>query len=295
MSRQIDDIGLALAYALDGALWARDVLGLDLDDWQAAVIRATGAQLLLVTRQGGKSHTVAIKALHHLLYVPEAMVVAASPTEDQSKELFRRLTGFDDRVPGAARAVTRNTTELELETGARCCAVPGSERTIRSKSAVTLLIIDEASRIEDALISAVTPMLATTDGDLIALTTPFGKRGWFYEQWTSGQGYHRTKKTALDCPRISKDFLDKERQRLGPMMYDQEYLCAFVDADSSVFSSQLVEMALVDNFEPFIAVAHEFNLSGWPPCASALGDDVPERCLARRPAAGAATRCRARY
>lgn len=252
---QIDDIGLALAYALDGVLWARDILGLDLDDWQADVIRATGAQLLLVTRQGGKTRTVAVKALHHLLHTPEAMIVAASPSEEQSKELFRRLTGFYDLVPGAARAITRNTTELELETGARCCAVPGSERTIRSKSAVTLLIIDEASRIEDSLISAVTPMLATTDGDLIALTTPFGKRGWFYEQWTSGQSYQRTKRTALDCPRISEAFLDKERARLGPMMFSQEYMCEFIDADSSVFGTELIERALVDGFEPFIVAA----------------------------------------
>ena len=98
-------------------------------------------------------------------------------------------------------------------------------------------------------------MLATTDGDLIALTTPFGKRGWFYEQWTFGQGYQRTKRTALDCSRISPAFLDKERQRLGPMMFSQEYMCEFVDADSSVFSSELIELALVDDFEPFIAAA----------------------------------------
>jgi hypothetical protein len=100
---QIDYIGLALAYALDGVLWARDVLGLDLDDWQADVIRATGAQLLRVTRQGGKTRTVAVKALHHLLHIPEAMIVAASPSEEQSKELFRRLTGFYDRVHFARR------------------------------------------------------------------------------------------------------------------------------------------------------------------------------------------------
>src|SRR5262249_32609278 len=108
---------------------------------------------------------------------------------------------------------------------------------------------------DDSLIGAVTPMLATTDGDLIALTTPFGQRGWFYEQWTSGEGYQRTKRTAIDCPRISQAFLDKERARLGPMIFEQEYLCQFIDADSSVFSSELIENALVDNFEPFIAAA----------------------------------------
>jgi len=248
---QTDDLLRELAYAIDGALWARDVLELDLDDWQQDLIRAHGAQLVLCSRQSGKSHSVAIRALHDLLYRPDAMIVAASPTEDQSKELFRRLTAFYDRVPSAPRAVTRNTTELELETGARCCAVPGSERTIRSKSAVTLLIIDEASRIEDSLISAVTPMLATTDGDLIALTTPFGKRGWFYSQWRDGEGYQRTKKTVLDCPRISPVFLEKERKRLGPLLFTQEYMCEFIDPGSSTFSSELIDACLSRDFEPF--------------------------------------------
>jgi hypothetical protein len=214
----------ALAYAIDAALWARDILDLQLDDWQEDIVRTHGGQLVLCSRQSGKSHSVAVRALHDLLYRPDTMIIAASPTEDQSKELFRRLTGFYDRVPNAPRAITRNTTELELETGARCCAVPGSERTIRSKSAVTLVVIDEASRIDDSLISAVTPMLATTDGDLIALTTPFGKRGWFYDQWRNGEGYQRTKKTAFDCPRITAAFLDKERLRLGPLMFDHSYI-----------------------------------------------------------------------
>jgi Terminase large subunit, T4likevirus-type, N-terminal len=248
------DLARNLAHALDGALWARDMLQVELDGWQQDVICAHGAQLVLCSRQSGKSHCVAIRALHEMLFRADAMIVAASPTEDQSKELFRRLTGFYDAVPGAPRAVTRNTTELELETGARCCAVPGSERTIRSKSAVTLLIIDEASRIEDSLISAVTPMLATTDGDLIALTTPFGKRGWFYEQWKDGgEAYQRTKRTAADCPRISQAFLDKERQRLGPLLYRQEYQCEFVDPGASAFSSELIDACLSREFAPFPA------------------------------------------
>jgi hypothetical protein len=162
------------------------------------------------------------------------------------------LTGFYDRIPGVPAAVTRNTTELELETGARCCAVPGSERTIRSKSAVTLLIIDEASRIDDSLISAVTPMLAVTDGDIIALTTPFGRRGWFHEQWErGGAAYQRTRKVAADCPRISPGFLEKERQRLGPLLFGQEYECQFIDPGASAFSSELVDACLSREFEPF--------------------------------------------
>ena len=129
--------------------------------------------------------------------------------------------------------------------------MPGSERTIRSKSAVTLLIIDEAARIEDSLISAVTPTLATTDGDLIALTTPFGKRGWFYEQWRSGEGYQRTKKTAYDCPRISSEFLEKERKRLGPLLFSHEYETEFIDPGANAFSSELIDRCLSRDFDRF--------------------------------------------
>jgi hypothetical protein len=254
--RTDDDIGLALTYALSPIIWARDCLHLNPDPWQAEIISARGEQrLILASRQSGKSWTTAIRACHEAIYHTPAMILLASPSESQSKELFRKLTGFLKDLPGAPEATRQNETELELDNGSRIVAVPGSERTIRSKSAVTLLIIDEASRIDDALISAVIPMLATTDGDLIALTTPFGRRGWFYEQWTEGEGYQRTKRTVRDCPRISQEFLDKERRRLGPMMYRQEYDCEFIDADTSVFSSELIEMALVDDFEPFIPVA----------------------------------------
>jgi Terminase large subunit, T4likevirus-type, N-terminal len=250
--------GLAtrLLHTIDASMWARDVLHVDPDPWQAEIINARGEQrLILASRQSGKSWTTAVRATHEALFHAPAMVLVASPSESQSKELFRKITGFLGDIPDAPKATRRNETELELDNGSRLVAVPGSERTIRSKSAVTLLIIDEASRIEDALISAVTPMLATTDGDLIALTTPFGRRGWFYEQWSSGEGYERTTKTAADCPRITEAFLAKERKRLGPMMYDQEYNCSFVDADTSVFSSELIEAALVDDFEPFLPVA----------------------------------------
>ena len=243
------DVARALAYAIDGPLWARDILDVQLDEWQADVVREPGDQLLWVTRQGGKSNTVAIKALHHLLYVTTAFVIVASPSEDQSKELFRKLLGFYDRCTGAPPTAVRNTAELELVTGPRCCAVPGSERTIRSKSAVTMVLLDEAARIKDLLIGAVCPIMAITSGTLIALSSPFGKRGWFWNQWRDGgDTYTRTLKTAYDIPRISKDFLAKERRRLDDLLFRQEYPCEFVDPGASAFSSELIDACLDDSF-----------------------------------------------
>ena len=65
--------------------------------------------------------------------------------------------------------------------------LPGKEATLRGFSAVSLLIIDEASRVEDAVYKALRPMLAVGDGDLWLLSTPFGKRGFFYENWAGGR------------------------------------------------------------------------------------------------------------
>ena len=65
------------------------------------------------------------------------------------------------------------------------------------------------------------------------------------------KGTRRVKKTAADCPRISQAFLEKERKRLGPMMYAQEYQCEFIDAGASAFSGELIDACLSHDFEPF--------------------------------------------
>ncbi len=57
-----------------------------------------------------------------------------------------------------------------------------------------------------------------------------------------------------ECPRISPQFLQEEREALGPMMFVQEYECQFLDDSTSVFNGELIEAALTDDFAPFFAV-----------------------------------------
>ncbi len=35
-------------------------------------------------------------------------------------------------------------------------------------------------------------------------------------------------------------------------MYAQEYMCEWIDSGTSAFASEMIEMALTDNFERFI-------------------------------------------
>jgi hypothetical protein len=112
------------------------------------------------------------------------------------------------------------------------------------------LVIDEAARVADSLYYAVRPMLAVSRGRLVALSTPFGKRGWYHDEWYSEGEWERVKITADQCSRISAEFLAEERRALGERWYRQEYLCSFEDAIDAVFSWADIQAAMSDEVKP---------------------------------------------
>jgi hypothetical protein len=248
-------LGRDFARALDPMLLARDC-GIDPDPIQAELLTTTARKVLLCcTRQWGKSTIAALIALHECLYQAPAMVILVSPSQPQSTELFRKLHHFWSKLPGAPLARQESLTRMELANGSYIVSLPGSERTTRGFSAATLVIMDEASRVPEELLAAVRPTLASTGGRFFGLSTPAGRRGWFYESWERGEGWHRVQVKATECARISPAFPEEEMAALGQLIFEQEYLCAFHDPDTSVFSSQLIEQALTDEFEPFLPVA----------------------------------------
>jgi hypothetical protein len=86
----------------------------------------------------------------------------------------------------AAAVKDESALRLELRNGSRIVSLPGDETTVRGYSGVRLLVVDEAARVPDDLYFSIRPMLAVSGGRLVCLSTPFGKRGFFYEAWTEG-------------------------------------------------------------------------------------------------------------
>ena len=226
--------------------------GFTLDPWQRGVLTSTAHQLiLLVTRQGGKSTVSAIRALHRALYTPASLVLLLAPSYRQSKELFRKVKDALAALPFSAPLASESALELEFTSGSRIVALPGKEQTIRGFSGVSLLIVDEASRVPDELYQAVRPMLAVSGGDILLLSTPFGKRGFFFEEWEqSGAAWHRTKITATECPRITPEFLEQERRQIPDFIFRQEYLCEFVETIDQVFRYEDIQRALDPKVTP---------------------------------------------
>jgi hypothetical protein len=206
--------------------------------------------LVLNARQTGKSTTAAALALKTALLTPGSLTLLLAPTERQSGELLRKVYGLFRRLRRPVAAVRENALSLELANGARILALPGDEEGIRCFSAPALVVLDEASRVSEALYLSVRPMLATSGGKLVCLTTPFGKRGWFFDAWTGKGRWERVKVTADQCRRISADFLGEEREALGERWFLQEYCCEFVETVDSVFHHADILAALSGQVRP---------------------------------------------
>lgn len=243
-------MGIDLARALDPVLLARDC-GVEPDAWQAEVLRERPKRtLLLCARQTGKTTTTALLALWQAIYEAPALVLLVSPSQRQSGELFRTVVGLHGKLPGVPELSSESALRAELANGSRIIALPGTERTIRGYAAADLIVIDEAARVEDELLTAVRPMLATTNGRLVALTTPAGRRGWFFESWTGASDWHRVRVAASECPRITPEFLADELRELGAMRFSEEYELEFRDSDEAVFPTEIIARAFTPEVLP---------------------------------------------
>ena len=232
--------------------WARRSLSFSPDAAQTRVLDTrTKRGILNCTRQWGKSTTSAAKAVHQAMTVPGSLTVVVSPTARQSGEFVRKASAFAMRLQIKPKGDGDNEISLAFPNGSRIVGLPGTEATVRGFSAVSLLMVDEASRVSDELYLAIRPMLAVSGGSLWLMSTPFGKRGFFYEAWEhGGSDWERIRVTAEECPRISPAFLAEERAAMGDRWFRQEYECEFSDTADGVFDRDLIERAFTREVEP---------------------------------------------
>src|SRR5262245_15448803 len=178
--------GARLVY-IDPVFFAREKLGFQPDPWQEDVLQWTGKRLLLnVTRQGGKSSVAAILALHQALYGARSLVLLISRSLRQSAELFKKVQDYLSLLPVRPKLDEDNKLSLQLANGSRIISLPSTEETIRGFSGPSLIVEYESARVSDSLYLSLRPRLAVSGGRLILMSTPWGRRGHFFEAWENG-------------------------------------------------------------------------------------------------------------
>ena len=238
---------------VDCVTFARTRLGFDPDPTQVRVLDHTIRRgILNCTRQWGKSTVMAIKALYQAYHFPGTLTLVLSPSERQSGMLVNKIRRMARKLNLETKRDGLNKVSMVFPNDSRIVGLPESESKIRGFDDVRLMLVDEASRVDEELYNAVTPMLGVNDGSLWLISTPYGPRGFFYREWISREPWVRIAVPATECPRLSRRFLDEERRRKGDRVFRQEFLCEFIDSNISLFPRDVIERSLRPGLTPIL-------------------------------------------
>jgi cytochrome c-type biogenesis protein CcmE len=219
-------------------------VGIIPDPWQIEVLASDHPRKILCCgRQTGKSTVGAILAVHKALTSPGSVVLIAAPGERQAKLLFSKALSLYRQAGYPLPAHSERRTGLELSNGSVIEALPAVERTTRGYS-VDLLVTDEAGAVPDMDYHGILPALIATQGGQVLLSTPRGKRGFFWELWHSDDDWQRVIVRSNEVSRISVADLEIFRSTMPEQFFRQEFYCEWLDTEGSLFSYDDIEAAL---------------------------------------------------
>jgi hypothetical protein len=219
-------------------------LGIEPDEWQVEVLASDHPRKILCCgRQTGKSTVAAILAIHKALTQPGSTVLVVAPGERQAKLLFSKALSLYRQAGYPLPAHSERRTGLELSNGSIIEALPAVERTTRGYS-VDLLLVDEAAAVPDQDYHGILPALIATRGEQVLLSTPRGKRGFFWELWHSDDDWMRMIIRSDEVDRIREEDLEVFRNTMPEQFFRQEFYCEWLETEGSLFSYDDIEAAL---------------------------------------------------
>lgn len=257
---------MTTARALDALVQRLDPLagftamGMQPDPWQAALLSDTrvvgdpgglGCRVLVCTcRQAAKSTTAAALAANTARGGAGRTILCLAPTLRQATETLAKVREF--LIAVGEYPVDKAAQTITLRNGSRIVAVPGDEPAgLRGYSAVSLIILDEASYAQDNLLYAVLPMLNVSAGGLVMISTPAGPTGAFWRAFEGGGAqpdpmWTRYRVTADECPRISTEVIESAAETMqgrGSVAFRRDYMAEFVAASGAALNADALAAA----------------------------------------------------
>jgi hypothetical protein len=220
------------------------LVGIRPDPWQAEMLTSTHPRKILCCgRQTGKSTVGALLSVHKALTVPGSTVLVVAPGERQAKLLFSKALSLYRLAGYPLPAHSERRTGLELSNSSVIEALPAVERTTRGYS-VDLLVVDEAGAVPDMDYHGILPALIATQGEQVLLSTPRGRRGFFWELWHSDDDWQRVMVRSDEVGRIREEDLAVFKTTMPEQFFRQEFYCEWLDTEGSLFSYDDIEGAL---------------------------------------------------
>lgn len=249
--------------------------GLELtDDERATVLALTGRDSvpsesfrelwLAIGRRGGKSQVAALVAVYEALFKDHraklspgevATIMCIAQTSKQARSVMRYVSGLVNGNAMLSRSVTRESGEaIEFDNRAVIEVHAASLRSVRGYT-LSCCILDEIAfwHVEGAnpdkeIVTGLRPGLATLGGKLVALSSPYAKRGVLWDTHKRHYGGDSARVLVAQAPTLTMNpTLDPEvvadALREDPEAARAEYLAEFRGDICSFLDIELIERA----------------------------------------------------
>ena len=217
-------------YRDDPVAFAREVIGIEPDEWQIELLDAVAAPAVrrVSVRSGhgvGKSTAVAMAAIWHVLMrIPSKTVVTAPTSSQLFDACFAEMKNVAKRLkPPFNNLLEIKSDRIELKSQPEATFI--SCRTSRAEqpealagvhSENVLLIADEASGVPNAVFEAASGSMSGHNATTILTGNPTRNTGFFYDTHSRlRDDWYTMHVSCVDSPRVAEDFVEDMKKRYG--------------------------------------------------------------------------------
>ena len=170
-----------------------------------------------------------------------------SPTYAQGRKVYKELVKL---LEGKGVIKKANSSTLTIETVYNSTFQAfsmDSPTSIRGNTVNGILVMDECSFFPDQLTdgsepfsSVIMPITKARKPKVLAISTPKGKRGFWYDMYLKAvageKGYKEITATIYDDELISASDIEDIKRNISPIAFKEEFLVEFLDSSLTFFS-----------------------------------------------------------
>ena len=202
-------------YRKDPCLFFKEVTGFKPDPWQKEAATAIAQHRKVSIRSGqgvGKTAFEANLVLWFLSCFPYPRVVCTAPTRQQLNDvLWAEIAKWQERSPVLQAMLVWTKTRVYMRghekrwfAVARTATKPENMQGFHEEN--MLIIVDEASGVEDAIMEAILATLSGKNNKLLMCANPTRTTGTFYDSHNRDRGMYKCHRvSSLDSTRTNKE------------------------------------------------------------------------------------------
>lgn len=223
-------IELITAWRDDPMLWAKQVLGLQLDPWQQEALKAyvTEDRMAIRSARGvGKTLFAAVCIVHFLMTRLDARVGCVANSEKQLQAvLWPAIASVINRIREPYKSIfgfESQTSKINVKNLGKqnfAIAVTAREENPEALQGLrgthTMIIAEEASGVPDETFRALVGSLTAASVKMLMIGNPTRMDGFFYDAFNKSRNLWWTRKiSAHDSPRVTPKWIDFMRETYG--------------------------------------------------------------------------------